>query len=227
MCYNKNVSIFTYLLGMSGSMGLLALKKIPESLFYAWVAQMQILEYSLWNNQPCDINKNKICTQDEIKNCNSTNMNTTTTAMIVNHLEPFILFISILIFGNKKLPIFLIIFVILFLICLSLYTINIIYKKDTIDSKCTTVSEKSNPHLEWKWNTGYLFKIIYILFVIVLMALFYYGTNNNILNPLIVFFSFAISYFIYKKHKSVGAMWCFMASFAPFITIFFHLLKKK
>ena len=62
MCYNEEVSLFTYLTGMTGSAALLYINKIPESIFYTTVVQMQLIYYFLWKNKPCNITEdNKIC----------------------------------------------------------------------------------------------------------------------------------------------------------------------
>ena len=51
MCYNEEVSLFTYLTGMTGSAALLYINKIPESIFYTTVVQMQLIDYFLMNKK--------------------------------------------------------------------------------------------------------------------------------------------------------------------------------
>lgn len=222
MCFNEKVSLFTYLTGLSGSAALFSINKIPESLFYGWVVHMQLIEYFLWKNQPCQITEqNKICKAEEIKQCNQTNKTVSTLGIIVNHLEPFVLFGSILLFSNRKLPLFVMIFVCIFMILIFLYTINIFNKNDE-NNLCTTVSEESNPHLHWKWNGEIFNSVIYICFLIVLMLLSYYGLEKGIINTFMVLIGYLLSYYIYKDKHAVGAMWCFAAAFAPWILYFIY-----
>lgn len=220
MCFNENVSLLTFLTGLAGSAALLTKNKIPESLFYGWVVQMQLVDYFLWKNQPCKItSSNKICNKNELVNCNNINNLTTTAGIIINHLEPFILFMGIMIFSKKSLPISIIIFFILFMIIIFIYTINVFNKDDNL---CTTVTNESTPHLHWKWNSEKYSNIIYFLFVIILILLSYYGLEDGYINASISTIGFIISYIIYGHKRSVGAMWCFMAAFAPWLLYFIY-----
>ena len=45
MCYNEKISLLSFLTGIAGSISLASLKLIPESLFYGWVSNMQLIEY--------------------------------------------------------------------------------------------------------------------------------------------------------------------------------------
>jgi hypothetical protein len=228
MCYNENVSLFTYLTGMTGSAALLLKNKTPEALFYGWVVQMQLVDYFLWKNQPCQITeKNKICNKDQLINCNNTNKNVTKAGIIINHLEPLILFGGITLFSQQKLPLYVIILFCIFMIILYFYTVNIFNKSDKLDKTdnlCTTVSKESNPHLHWKWNGEDFNIIVYSLFLIILVLLSYYGLENGHINAILVLISFLTSWKIYGNKKSTGAMWCFMAAFAPWIL---YLIYKK
>lgn len=231
MCFNENISLLTFLSGISGSISLATLKLIPESIFFGWVSNMQLIEYFLWKNQPCNITKeNKICSDEDIKKCNNINQYTTTSGIIVNHLEPFIMFISILIFSKKILPLWLIILTCIFLIMISIYTINQIKNKKDISEKCTYVTKESNPHLYWQWNynnfnTIFKFNLyIYLFFLIIIILLSYFGFTYNILSSLIILISYLISYIIYNKKKLTGSMWCLAAAFAPWILITRNLI---
>lgn len=218
MCYNENVSLATYITGMSGSFALLLKNKIPESLFYSWVVQMQLVEYFLWKNQPCKITENnKICNEDQISNCNKINRSVTKTGIIINHLEPLILFSSIILFSKKIIPLYLVIVFCIFMVLISLYTFNIF--NNTKNKICTTVTKESDPHLHWKWNGESFNFLVYPLFLIILILLSYYGLENGHINAVITLIGFILSWKIYGNKKSTGAMWCFMAAFAPWILL--------
>jgi hypothetical protein len=223
MCYSENVSLFTYFTGMAGSAALLTSNKVPEALFYGWVVQMQLVDYFLWKNQPCQITeKNKICNKEELVNCNDTNKNVTKAGVVINHLEPLILLGGITLFSKKKLPLFVIILFCIFMILISLYTVNIFNQMDKTDNVCTTVSNQSNPHLDWKWNHADFNMIVYPLFLTMLVLLSYYGLENGHINAGMILIGFLTSWKIYGNKRSTGAMWCFMAAFAPWLLYFIY-----
>jgi hypothetical protein len=228
MCFSENVSLATYLTGMSGSAALLSSNKIPEALFYGFVSQMQLVDYFLWKNQPCEITEsNRICNKESLINCNQTNKNVTTAGIIINHLEPLALFGGIVLFSKKTLPLSVIILFYIFMIVISIYTIYIVTKEEELEEKklCTTVSEESNPHLHWKWNGESFNYIVYPFFIIILILLSYYGLEDGYINATLVVIGYLISWKIYGNKRSTGAMWCFMAAFAPWILYFIYKFK--
>jgi hypothetical protein len=101
MCFNEQVSILTYIVGIIGCINLyfnLDLK--VEAIFFACVVQMQLVEYFLWNNQ----------------SCNQMNIDTTKVGIIINHMEPIVLWIAILLLSKHVLPVYVNILMILFVI---------------------------------------------------------------------------------------------------------------
>lgn len=201
MCFNAEVSIGAYLIGIFGCYYLYTKGLIAEAIFYAWVAHMQLIEYFLWKNQPCY--QDSEITEKNIK--------ISKTGIIVNHLEPFILWGAILYFSAKKLPNTLNYFMIIF----AIITYN--YVKSVYKDKCTTIIEESKPHLYWEWNDTKIGGIYYIIFLFVLMILSIYGLNNGVKHATIVFIAYIISHIVYGKKRVIGSMWCFIAAFAPWI----------
>ena len=208
MCFNKEVSLTTYIIGMIGAFILYQKKYIPEALFYGWVIQMQLIEYFLWKNQPCDKTNNLN---------NKDNISTTKYGILVNHLEPVVLWIAVIFLSKKILPMRVNYFMILFIIITILYTINALK-----NIECTTITDQSKPHLHWKWNREKLSGIYYGIFLLALVLVSYYGLEKGKINALIVFISFMVSYYIYGDKHSVGAMWCFMAAFVPWVLLFLY-----
>ena len=105
MCFNKEVSILTYIVGLIGCASLyFNLNLRIEAIFLAWVVHMQLVEYFLWNNQEC----------------NDVNKNTTKIGTIINHLEPIVLWISILLFATQKIPGFVNMIMVFFVIWLQI-----------------------------------------------------------------------------------------------------------
>ena len=200
MCFNAEVSIITYIIGMIGSFLLFKKNYIPEAIFYAWVIQMQFIEFLLWKNQPCPSNKN---------------LQVSKTGMIINHLEPIILWLAILYFSKRKLPLMINVLMLIFIISTILYSLN-------LKMECTTVSEQSKPYLHWKWNEGNFSAWYYVLFLVSLVVLSYYGLNKGYINSIIVLISFVVSLLIYQNKNVVGSMWCFFAAFGPWILLFLY-----
>ena len=197
MCFSKEVSLVTFILGLFTSY-LCYSVNTPEykiiGLFFAFVILMQGIDYLLWEYQQCD----------------DLNKNISTTGMLLNHLQPIILFILKNVYlKTSKVEVFVLIVYLLFIIPYSLQFIK--------DKKCTEKSK--NNHLLWKWNGLDYAEITYIIFLITLVILSSFNKSFS----LIIFLSFFLSYFIYHNETVVGNMWCFFAVFAP---LFFYILAK-
>jgi len=207
MCYNKETSITTYIIGSIASLYLIFKKEEIEYKiaggFFLYVIQMQMIEYLLWVHR--------------VK-CDKYNIKISTIGSILNNLQPIILYILIRHFNkniseqNKKLIDTLI----------SVYIINLLlYSSKMYPMECTTL-DNSN-HLYWKWNYKKNYSLFYILFVLVIFLLNYLGFAYpfNIFFALIFLGSFIISNYVYADTKAVGAIWCWYAALAPvFILIF-------
>jgi hypothetical protein len=193
MCFNEKVSIITYIFGIIGCINLyFNLNLKIEAIIFAWIIQMQLIEYFLWNNQ----------------SCNQINIDVTKVGIIVNHLEPIVLWITILALSTHKLPDYVNILMILFVIVTYLYTKNIFLDKCTL---------KKNNNLIWEWNRGEYNIIYYLFFIICINLLFLYGVNDGKKLAILITALFLISYIFYRDEKSVGAMWCFFSAFCPWI----------
>ena len=210
MCFNEQVSIITYLSGLLGTALLYKQNYKPEALFYAWVIQMQLIEFYLWRNQPCKINTQSF----------NNNVNITKFGIIVNHLEPIILWLAVIYLSKKKLPKEVNYYMIFFIIVSIVYTLNALKKIE-----CTTVSEESKPHLHWKWNNQDFSSYYYAIFLIALALVSYYGLEKGTFNSVIIIMSFFVSFLVYREKHTVGAMWCFMAAFAPWLILFIYNLN--
>jgi len=213
MCFNKEVSILTYIIGILSCYNLYKQDYKIEALFFLWVVQMQFIEYIFWLNPIC----------------NKTNKLLTKIAIILNHTQPLILYI-LLIYYNGKLPDYVHKLVLIFTIINIFYTIYDINKND-----CSIVDNKISSHIIWEWNSYEYHTLFYILFIIISCILFYYIPNfnynyhysrNNIL-IFIYLISVIISYIIYSDKKSVGSMWCFAAALTPLILHFIYNYNKK
>ena len=208
MCFTKEVSMFTFLTGMVGgiicfSYGTPELKII--GLFFAFVSLMQFLEYLLWSHQICDT-YNKIVSK---------------IAMIVNHLQPVVLYLLVKAYGktNKVMDLLLVIYLIVISGYSKDYLMGDNYSNSTNSSYCTI--KDSHTHLNWEWNHQTNAEIVYAIFLICLVV-FGMGIPTKLYSMVFVviaLLSYTISSFIYSKTNSVGSMWCFFSAFAPFLFI--------
>ena len=83
MCFNAEISLATYLIGTIGSLKLWTAGFKPESLFYLWVVQMQLIEFLLWLT--IDPQDNERCLSPFMSVFNS---RISQLGVIINHLEP-------------------------------------------------------------------------------------------------------------------------------------------
>ena len=177
MCFNKNVSLGTYILGLVGCYNLYVNYNYNiEAIFFFWVIQMQLIEYFLWENQICnDINKN-----------------TSKIGVIINHIEPIILWIAILLLSSKELPLYVNILMTGFVIITMLYT-KYILNNSSNKEECSIVTPDSKPHIQWAWNIKKYNHIYYSLFLLCLTILSINGIENGYHLAILINISFILS----------------------------------
>ena len=201
MCYNKDISIYTYIIGLVSSY--LLLKNDKKTLkilgcFFIVVIQMQLVEFFLWSNTKC----------------NSKNRTISNIGAFINFIQPIILYLAILYYNkditkeNNKI---MNITIIIYILALLLYSINL------FPIGCSIVTELSSPYLQWGWFYKKYPYFITIMFPLALVILMYFGLDKpyNLYISLIIMLSFILSYIIYKKQRSFGSLWCWVAVFIP------------
>ena len=200
MCFSKEVSLGTFITGVIG--GLLCVSTgIPDykiiGFFMIFISLMQGIEYLLWEHQECD----------------TYNKTVSYIGMILNHLQPIVLFLLVTVYSKSTK---------LNLILILIYTLVIIEYSSKYINDCTV---KSKGSLYWKWNYLNYNYLVYTLFLITIISL---GSNltkyGNLFN-LFVFISYILSLIIYGSTKMVGSMWCFFSAFGGLF--FYTLLKMK
>ena len=202
MCISAEVSLGAYIIGMCGSVLLWKRGYKAEAMFYAWVVQMQLLEFIFWTN-----------------GCGRVNKIATRVGVIINNLEPIILWLGILLYGPvTKLPKWVNITMIMFGIATIMYHRSI--GKRGKEKECTQVTEESKPHLYWAWNEGEYANEYYLFFIVclVILSLTGLGENGNI-HAIGVLTTFIVSKIVYGKSHSVGAIWCLMAAGVPILLL--------
>ncbi len=201
MCFSPLASLSTFIIGIIGAILCLTLGTSTDKLvglFFGFVSSMQGIEFLLWENQTC----------------NQMNKIVSVLGMVLNHLQPIVLSILILLL-NHDLSLLskqiIIISTIIYAVVITAYSLQ--FKSD---DGCTIKNEYS--HLEWDWNGMKNRTLVYLLFLFMLILLFYIGTpdkKSGIILSAISLISYLISYFIYKDQRVVGSLWCLFASFTP------------
>lgn len=212
MCYSSNASIMSFLFGIIGSILVFTLGSVSNKIiggFIGFVSLMQLIEYLLWNHQICD-NYNKFLS---------------ILGMILNHMQPVVLGILILLF-NKSIPLY---NYNIILLVLFIYLIIIIPYSLQFNSKYNLqYTLKSMKHLKWNWNLMKYSNIIYIIFLLAMMLLFIYGLPSKklgVIAGLAAFITFLTSFIIYPQ-EFIGVLWCFYITFIPIIYYLFYKLSS-
>jgi len=202
MCYTAGKSIYAFIVGSLISLYLFNKPNSDLKIiggFFFFVTFMQLFDYIFWTTKNVE-----------------TNRLTTKIACIFNHLQPLVLAYLIVKYKGylspelKKL-------VLLYALVIIVYTGS---NWDSLDT--TVITEESSPSLNWEWNHWEYAEGVYILFLIVLMALFFYNINPpyNKVSIMLVFISFLFSYYKYQIQKSMGRFWCYFAAYSPAIFLF-------
>jgi hypothetical protein len=201
MCYNKDISIYTYILGLVSSYLLLINDKKNLKIlgcFFMIVIQMQLVEYFLWINNTC----------------NTKNIELSEIGALVNYFQPIVLYGAIIYYNknikNKNKNI---ITTIIFIYIISFF----IYSLNIFNIGCTVVTPISSPYLEWSWLYTINDYLLYPMFPISLIILIYFGLDipYNLYLTLIGILSFMISFIIYNKQRAFGTIWCWFVAFIP------------
>ena len=208
MCFSPEASIRSLISGLFGSLLCISLGSVTDKIvgyFLGFVSLMQGIEYLLWKHQKCD-NYNRIVS---------------VLGMILNHLQPFILGVVVLLLNPKTTNYNIIVgLMILYLIVIIPYSYQFIKMKGT----CTLKGE-NHEHLIWKWNNMDFAKIRYATFLFVLSAIFVLGVPNKIMGVLFALcgiLMYASSLIVYPREVA-GALWCYYTAFIP---IFYFLFRK-
>lgn len=210
-CYNKEVSLLTYIIGSVSSIYLILTNnksyKITGS-FFLLVSQMQLIEYLLWKSYA---------------NCDDYNKKVSNIGSILNNIQPIIFYLFVRYFNKNsdlKNKTLLNVLIGIYLLCV------ITYSRDVYPVECTTLDEYN--HLYWKWNYKECKRIFYVIFVSILVLLNYYGLEKpyNILFASIFLGTYLLSLYKYGNTKAIGAMWCWYSALVPAIIMFYDIITK-
>ena len=207
MCFNAEVSMLTFILGLTGSILLI---KYPGSKFLLEnttsgfsliiISMIQLMDFLLWI---------------DIDNKLGINKTVTTVGPILNIGTPLFIYLikciyykpNVISMKNMNLPVMIINLIYLLLFIKS-------YKKFLNQGEKITKTEKGN--LKWPW-----LKYSNGIFSSILLAIniFYlYDFKYSCLSFSITYIFLLISYKFFNYSK--GELWCFFGAFIPFILFF-------
>lgn len=209
MCYTKYASLRSFVIGSLTSLALYKYTNDPSlkaiSMFILFVSLMQLADYIFWT----------------VPTKNTTNYIVTKTAMLLNHLQPFVLFLVIYFYVNKNITNsrnskkYILILGLLYSIAYSIYSwMNIDYTLPVDDV------------LYWQWNNLPTAKYFYAAF---LMAFVLFGTYfrypHNIAFIFFAVSSFIFSFYKYKHNSNVGRFWCHYTGYTPLLFLLIDTLS--
>jgi len=212
MCFNYQVSLFTFSIGVIFSIFLIKYGNTKYSLenkvfgiFLIFISSIQFMDFLFWI---------------DIKNKFGINKITTILGPILNIGQPTILYLikyyyykpNIFVLDNFNSPVA-ILNLLYFIYFIKMYLTFLLNDK--------LVTSTKNNHLYWPWSkyfNGFYFLILSAVNIFYLFS-FKYGL---LLFIIVYFFLFiSVKYFYYNA----GELWCFFGSFIPLIVYFtsFHI----
>lgn len=207
MCYSKEASIITFSVGVITSILCIRLNTMIDKIigyFFLFVSQMQLIDYFLWTHQICD-NYNKYVS---------------IMGMILNHLQPVMLGIIVILLNKEIQKKWIFLIIILYLVVFIPYSIQFL---NSGDFECTLQNNKDK-HLLWNWNYMNTTVDVYIIFLlaIVFISLIGFPTlKSGIYFSIGTIITYGSSKYLYPK-KSVGALWCF---YILYLLLSYYLLR--
>ena len=210
MCFSAKASLFSFTVGIVGSLLSISLGSLKDQIvgyFFGFVSLMQGIEYLLWTHQKCD-HYNRLISF---------------LGMFLNHLQPFVLGFIILLLnkntGNKHW-IYLLMFA--YLLIIIPYSLQFF----SVDKKIQCTLKNTENHLQWNWNLLKYNRIIYLLFLFTMSALFLIGLpplKSGRIFALGAILTYTTSTILYKKNN-VGTLWCYYTAFLPLLYYFLNIL---
>jgi len=207
MCFSKEVSLFTLLIGTFGSFLVYTLGTIFDKilgLYIGYVSLMQGIEFVLWSHQTCDAFHKHI----------------SFLGMILNLSQPIVFGLIILLINTKLKHRFSIIAIMLMYIIFAIHYCS----KYSVGLRCTK-PRANDPHLVWNWTILESYRTAWAVYIITMMLLSILGMPTIFLGVLVAFsllFAMSLSIIIYPR-QDMGAMWCFFTAFLPLI---YYVLRK-
>ena len=190
MCFSERASIVSFFFGIMGSLLLISLGGINNKIigyYYMYVSLLQFIDFLFWRHQICDDYNRMI----------------SFLGMLLNHSQPFVLGMLILLFNPIHQNI--IYTLMLVYLCVIIpYSIPFV-----IDKKLQCTLKGKENHLIWNWNLMKYKKFVYFIYVVAVSGMFIYGLTNykiGLLFAMIAIITFLSSLVIYTE-KYLGTIW--------------------
>jgi hypothetical protein len=206
MCYTQNLSLLSFLFGISCSFILIELGNESSvntnktiGYFFMFVSLMQFVEFLLWSDINCKNSWNKIGSS---------------IGPLLNHLQPVILVAlsgsflqsNELIDNNVLVG------------TNGLYILYVLTKyKDYIQDEnnlCTKLN--SEGHLNWNWKQDFNYNLYHLMMGINIIN---YVNNINLLASIVASYVL-LGLSINNFNQNIGEFWCLMVTGIPLLNIF-------
>tara|TARA_B100000902_G_C27255195_1_gene887453 strand:- start:85 stop:762 length:678 start_codon:yes stop_codon:yes gene_type:complete len=222
MCFNKEISLSTFILALGISF-LFIIRNRPNDIligiFNLTIASMQLVEYFIWSNMNND-EKNKFYTR---------------IAKLTYILHPLIILIGFYYFGtlniNNKLLIYPIIFSII-------YTYYLIVKLFKSPYNVSTIG-KINKHLSWngniKTNNNNIYTYIHYIYyatIIILFPLLIKPFKHGLFLSSLILFTAILSYMKTNNEQNINdksswkSLWCNIGNLCAVIYYIFSTFNN-
>lgn len=202
MCYNKELSLTSFGIGLISSLVLIKLGNKESintnkaiGIFIIFVSLMQLIDYFIWSDLDCKKGTNKIATF---------------LGPIFNYLQPviFAILTNYYLKSNNIIPMnYIILFNTVYVLYL-LYILYIIHKKSNYCTK-----QGNSGHLNWPWKHYFW---LYAFFIISFINYTNFINNKNILTLIIISYIILLLS-ITKVKEAAGELWCYFVPSLPFV----------
>ena len=205
MCYSKELSMNSFLFGMTTSLLLIIFGKkenlhtnLAIGLFFMFVSLMQLVEYLIWSDINCVNGMNKVGTK---------------LGPILNHLQPIVFLILLNLFVKSKNIIPTSIIVVLNVV----YCVYVFHKYSDFKKECTSVNTLGHLYWDWKQNFNY----ISYFFIMILNTINY---TSPLINTTSIYSYLLLIFSAFKFNQNIGEFWCLFVNSSPLIALFYQYL---
>lgn len=211
MCFNKKLSLMSFLFGIISSIILITYGNqyninvnMVIGCFYIYISLVQLSEFLMWSDIKCESGLNKVASN---------------IMPVMVYLQPVVYHIILNIFiydksnnliNNNVLHIINI-----------LYALLVFSRYNELESSCTTINEDN--HLTWDF-TQYDVRISYNI-MIILNSINYIHQTNIQIHLVWIYLMFIFSYFY--TTKNLAELWCFSSTSTPLIVFLVEKLINK
>jgi hypothetical protein len=209
MCWNKETSLISFILGTVINIGVLLYMKKEEvtiiCIIWQFILLMQLAEYFIWLDSKCG----------------KTNEKGTKAALILNLTQPIIVFIVLIskFTGSQTLKIISSVIIFIY-ICYMMLKLN-----EYPTYKCVQQLDKC-PHLNFQWWRDFSGAgMLYVITLISIILMLYKPLKTSIFISVYILLMLVLS----QKFYSCGqpSMWCWMVVPMPLFLLLFYKLTNK